>query len=64
MSRYLTVREFASIMRRHPRTIYRWIEEDTIQEAVKVKGKYLIPEEEVQRILKEFKAKQMARWGS
>ncbi len=53
MSRYLLVKEVADIMRRHPRTIYRWIEEGYIK-AVKVKGCYRISEEEVRRILHEI----------
>ena len=50
MPRFLTVKEVAGIFRRHPRTIYRWLEEGFIY-ARKVKDGWLIPYEEVERIL-------------
>ncbi len=49
MPRRLTPKEFAEIAHRHTRTIYRWIEEGFLK-AKKVKGRYLIPVEEVERI--------------
>ena len=52
MLRFLTVKETAQIFRRHPRTIYRWIDEDFLH-AKKVRDGWLITQEEVDRILAE-----------
>lgn len=52
MTKYLTINETAEIFRRHPRTIYRWIEEGFLH-AIKVRDGYLVPYEEVERILRE-----------
>ena len=51
MPKYLYVKEVAVLVRRHPRTIYRWIEEGYIK-AIKVRGCWLVPYEEVERILR------------
>ena len=53
--KYLTCREFADIVRRDIRTIYRWIREGYIQEEtiVRVRDGYLIPETELARILNQ-----------
>jgi len=49
----LTIKEIAEIFKRSPDTIYRWIDEGKIfKEIIKIKGGYLIPETEVQRILR------------
>ena len=52
MSKFYTVKEVAEIFRRKPLTIYRWIAEDKIK-PIKVEDGYLIPEDEVNRILTE-----------
>ena len=48
--RYFTVKEFALIFRRHPRTVRRWIAEEYIK-AVKVRDGWLIPNTEEERIM-------------
>jgi excisionase family DNA binding protein len=52
MPNFLTTKEVAQIFRRHPRTIYRWIDEGFLQ-AKKVRDGWLITQEEVERILTE-----------
>ncbi|MEJ2102466.1 MAG: helix-turn-helix domain-containing protein [Desulfobacterales bacterium] len=52
MSGYYEVRQVAGILNRHPRTIYRWLDEGFIN-GKKLKGRYLIPKKEVDRILSE-----------
>jgi hypothetical protein len=49
---YYLVREFAEIVRRHPRTIYRWLEEGFIV-GTKVKDGWLITQSELNRILSD-----------
>lgn len=49
---FYTVKEVAHIFRRHPRTIYRWIDERFLI-ATKVRDGWLITREEVERILSE-----------
>jgi excisionase family DNA binding protein len=51
MARFLYVKEVAEIVRRHPRTIYRWLDEGFLH-AKKVRDGWLIPEDELQRIIK------------
>lgn len=50
MVKYYTVKEVAEILRKHYRTILKWIDEDYIV-ATKVKDGYLISEMELDRIL-------------
>ena len=50
MSEYLTVKEVASIVRRHQRSIYRWLDEGFIT-GKKLRGGWLIPRHEMDRIL-------------
>lgn len=46
--RFLTVNEVAVMLRRTPRTIYRWLDEGTMfPRARKVKDGWLIPESDV-----------------
>ncbi|OPY71366.1 MAG: Helix-turn-helix domain protein [Syntrophorhabdus sp. PtaU1.Bin002] len=52
MARYHTVKEAAKIVKRHPRTIYRWLDEDYIR-GKKVRDGWLIPEEEISRIIRD-----------
>ena len=52
MSGYFTVKRVAGILNRHPRTIYRWLDEGFIK-GKKIKGGWLIQHEEVERILSE-----------
>ena len=49
---YLTVKEFAELFRRAPRTIYRWIDQDYVK-PIKVKDGYLIPSSEVERLARK-----------
>ena len=51
MARFFTVKEVANTLRRHPRTIYRWLDEDFLR-GKKVKDGWLIPHEEVERVLR------------
>jgi predicted site-specific integrase-resolvase len=51
MGRYLTCREVAKICRRDVQTVRRWISEGYLKKYIKVKDGYLIPEEELKRIL-------------
>jgi excisionase family DNA binding protein len=48
--RYFTVREVAAALNRHPKTVYRWIDEGFLQNIVRVRDGYLIPETEVNRV--------------
>jgi excisionase family DNA binding protein len=52
MSRFWTVKEVARALHRHPRTIYRWLEEGDLR-GKKVKDGWLIPEEELNRIIRD-----------
>lgn len=51
----LTVREAAMWVNRSPDTIYRWINEGFIEHYYRVRDGYLIPKNEIQRILVEIK---------
>jgi len=58
MSKFLTVKEVATILKRSTDTIYRWIAEGKVlQDVRRVNNGYLIPETEVIRILEEGKMK-------
>ncbi len=58
METYLTVKEVASILRRSTDTIYRWLQEGQMfPHAVRVKAGYLIPEADVDAVLKTVTAK-------
>lgn len=52
MPRFMTVKEFAQTLRRHPRTIYRWLDEGFLR-GKKVKDGWLIDQEEVERVLRD-----------
>jgi len=52
MQRYVTVREVAKMLHRTMRTIYRWLDEGFIH-GKKVRDGWLIPEEELKRIIQE-----------
>ena len=52
MSRHLKVREVADALHRHPNKIYRWLEEGFIH-GKKVRDQWLIPVEEIEKILNE-----------
>jgi len=50
--RFLTVNEVAVMLRRTPRTIYRWLDKGTMfSRARKVKDGWLIPESDVFRLV-------------
>ena len=50
----LTIEEVSNIFKRSSKTIRRWIDEGkTFQRLLKIKGGWLIPESEVDRILEE-----------
>lgn len=50
----LTVKEAATIFRRTPKTIRRWIDEGQVfKKVIKVKDGYLIKQSEIDRILKD-----------
>lgn len=54
MSKLLTVAEVAPLLRRSKKTIYRWIDEGRVFKDVRrVRDGYLIPEEEVFRIISQ-----------
>ena len=54
MSKLLTVAEVADIFRKSKKTIYRWIDEGRVFNDVRrVRDGYLIPEEEVQRVISQ-----------
>lgn len=58
MSKFLTVKEVATILKRSTDTIYRWIAEGKVlQDVRRVNDGYLIPEAEVLRILEDGKMK-------
>lgn len=58
MSKFLTVKEVAAILKRSTDTIYRWIAEGKVlQDVRRVNDGYLIPEAEVLRILEDGKLK-------
>jgi excisionase family DNA binding protein len=52
MAHYHTVKELAERFHRHPRTIYRWLDEGYIH-GKKVRDGWLIPEEEAGRIIRD-----------
>jgi excisionase family DNA binding protein len=47
----LEVRQVAKTLKRHPRTIYRWLDEGFLH-GKKVKKGWLIPYEEIERVLR------------
>lgn len=53
MPKNYTVKECASIFKRSEDTIRRWIAEGFFKKAYRVRDGYLIPDEEVKRILDE-----------
>lgn len=54
MPKLLTVAEVAEICRKSKKTIYRWIDEGKVfRDVRKVRDGYLIPEEEVQRVVSQ-----------
>ena len=57
MPKFYTVKEVAEIFRKTKITIYNWIAEDRIN-AIKVRDGYLIPEDEVNRLITEGKIKE------
>jgi excisionase family DNA binding protein len=52
MSHYFTVKDVAQQVHRHRRTIYRWLEEGYLR-GRKVRDGWLIPHEEVERIIRD-----------
>jgi len=52
MAGFITVQETAKIFRRHPRTIYRWLEEGFLH-GKKIKDGWFIPRDEIERIFNE-----------
>ena len=52
MPEYLTVREVAKLVRRHQRSVYRWLDEGFIA-GKKLRGGWLIPRDEIDRILNQ-----------
>lgn len=52
MPRYFTVKEIARLVRRHPRTVYRWLDEGRLLGKKVVDG-WLIPEEEVVKLIRD-----------
>ena len=52
MSRYYTVKEVAQILHRHPRTIYRWLDEGYLH-GKKVRDGWLILEAEMERLIRD-----------
>jgi excisionase family DNA binding protein len=52
MAHYSTVKDLAKIFHRHPRTVYRWLDEGFIH-GKKVRDGWLIPQEEVEKIIKD-----------
>jgi excisionase family DNA binding protein len=52
MARYYTVKEVAKIFHRHPRTVYRWLDEGYIR-GKKVRDGWLLPEEEVEKMIRD-----------
>ncbi|MBI5969754.1 MAG: helix-turn-helix domain-containing protein [Deltaproteobacteria bacterium] len=54
MQKFMTVKEVAIVFRRSHDTIYCWIlEGNTFKSIVKVKDGYLIPEDEIKRVIEE-----------
>ena len=56
--KHLKVREVAKILRKCPKTIYRWINEGKVfkeGEVIRVNNSILIPEEEIRRVLSDGK---------
>lgn len=49
-----TVNQVAFIVKRTPKTIYRWIGEGFLRNVVKVRDGYLIPKKELDRIQKDL----------
>lgn len=50
MPKLLTVEEVAGIFRKTERTIYTWLADKVFPRARKVKGGWLIPEQDVNRL--------------
>jgi len=49
--KYYTIREVAQLLRLDKTTIYKWIKSGKIK-AIKINNRWLIPAEEVERIVK------------
>lgn len=47
---FFTIREAALEVNRHPKTLYRWIDEGFLQNIIRVRDGYLIPKIEIQRL--------------
>ncbi len=52
MPRFFTVKEVAQTFQRHPRTIYRWLDEGFLR-GKKVRDGWLIPEEEIAKLIRD-----------
>jgi excisionase family DNA binding protein len=54
MGKLLTIAEVAGICRKSKKTIYRWIDEGKVfRDVRRVRDGYLIPEEEVERVVSQ-----------
>ena len=52
MAHFWHVKDLAEKFERHPRTIYRWLDEGFIH-GKKVRSNWLIPQEEVDKIMRD-----------
>lgn len=52
MTRFFTVKQVAQTFQRHPRTIYRWLDEGFLR-GKKVRDGWLIPEEEIAKLIRD-----------
>ncbi len=52
MSRYFTIKQVALKFHRHPRTIYRWLDEGFLH-GKKVRDGWIIPEDELEKIIRD-----------
>jgi excisionase family DNA binding protein len=47
---HFTVKQVAKMLNRHPKTVYRWIDEGFLQNIIRVRDGYLIPKKEIERV--------------
>ena len=53
VEKLLTVKQVALMLSKSKQTIYRWLDEGLISQKCRIKGGYLIPESEVDKLIRK-----------